>query len=105
STEYQLVVDGRFYGYTSDSSATATEICDGLRTAIAADSGATVVGSGTSTLILTAVTAGVPFVAQGDANMSFAATTANAFKAILLPNVAWRTTSASVGAPCVLELK
>lgn len=103
STEYQLVVDGHFYGYTSDSSATATEIVTALTAAIVADAGATVTPTGTATLILTAKTAGVPFVAQGDANMAFAATTANALKAILLPRCAWRTT-ASAGAPCVLQL-
>ncbi len=103
STEYELVVDGRFYGYTSDASATATEICDGLRAAIAADTGATVAGTGTSTLILTALVAGTAFTAQGDANMAFAATTPNAYKAVRLTNARYKTT-ATAGTPAVLEL-
>ncbi len=103
STEYQLEVDGRFYAYTSDSSATATEIVTGLTAAITADAGATVTPTGTTTLILTAKTAGLPFVAQGDANMAFAATTANLARAIRLTNFRFKTT-ATAGTPAVLEL-
>ncbi len=103
STEYQLEVDGRFYAYTSDADATATEIVTGLKAAIAADAGATVAGTGTATLILTALTAGKPFVAQGDANMAFAATTPNVAKAIPVPNARFKTT-ATAGTPAVLEI-
>lgn len=104
STEYQLVVDGKFYGYTSDSSATATEIVTGLTAAITADAGATVTPTGTTTLILTAKTVGLPFVAQGDANMAFAATTANAANAFPLTRCKWRSTASAAGALAVLEL-
>ena len=52
-----LYVGGRFFVFsiTSDASATATEICDAFRTAMAADAEFTalVVATGTATLILT----------------------------------------------------
>jgi hypothetical protein len=105
STEYQLEVDGRFYAYTSDSTATAAEIVTGLTAAITADAGATVTPTGTTTLILTAKVPGKPFVAQGDVNMSFAATTANAFNAIPVPNARFKTTATfASGTPVVLEI-
>jgi len=47
------------YSYISDSAATATEICDGLRAAINSDPSVNVVASGTATLVLTGVT-GLP---------------------------------------------
>lgn len=52
-----------YFEYTSDGTATATEICDGFRTAMAADAGFTalVVASGTTTLILTGQTNGMEF--------------------------------------------
>ena len=103
STEYQLEVDGRFYGYTSDSSATATEIVTGLTTAITADEGATVTPTGTATLILTAKTAGLPFLAQGDANMAFVTGTPNAANAIPVPNARFKTTATAL-TPAVLEI-
>lgn len=55
STVYALTIDGVDYEITSDASATATEICDALRTAISA-SGLT--EGGTATLTLTATVAG-----------------------------------------------
>lgn len=64
STAYKLYIDGEDYSYTSDASATDTEIVDELATLINADTGthgfvATTPGSpGSETLVLTANTAG-----------------------------------------------
>jgi hypothetical protein len=61
STVYSLILfaAGRlwFFTTTSDGSATATEICDAFRTAMAADAAftAVLVASGTATLVLTGV--------------------------------------------------
>lgn len=60
---YTLTVGGKGLAetqvtYTSDGSATATEICDGLRTALTALSGENFTCSGTTTLIITATAAG-----------------------------------------------
>lgn len=52
----------RFYTYNTDAGATATNICDGIRAAIALDQNAAVVGSGTTTLVLTAKDAKQQFV-------------------------------------------
>lgn len=61
----QIVIDGQVFSYsiTSDGTATATEINDAFRALMAADVGFTslIVASGTTTLILTAVRAGMPF--------------------------------------------
>lgn len=53
SATYTITVNGTVYSITADSSTSATEICDAFRTALAAE--ASVVASGTATLILTAV--------------------------------------------------
>lgn len=73
STVYTIRVKGPGYSvsasYTSDSSATATEICDGLRTALATAFGSVTENcatSGTSTLILTANAAGGWFSVEVD---------------------------------------
>lgn len=62
SAVYNMYVNDTLITYTADSSATATEICDGLRTALAAAVTAglvmTCTASGTSTLVLTGNTAG-----------------------------------------------
>lgn len=55
STIYAMTIDGVEYSITSDSSASATEICDALRTAISASG---VTEGGTTTLTLTASAAG-----------------------------------------------
>lgn len=53
------------FEYTSDGTATAIEICDGLRAVMVADAAFTalisVPGAGAATLVMTAVSAGVPF--------------------------------------------
>jgi hypothetical protein len=71
SHTYTLTVGGKGFAttqisYTSDANATATEICDGLRTALAALTGENCTGSGTTTLIITATTAGDWFYVETD---------------------------------------
>lgn len=63
--------------YLSDGSASATEICDGLRTGLGTVPGVTL--SGTATLIVTASVAGTGFSVQsiGDGALAVAATLAN----------------------------
>lgn len=56
STVYTITVDGTAYSITSDASATATEICDALRTALGTPTGLTL--GGTATLTFTASAAG-----------------------------------------------
>lgn len=61
SFEYVVTVDGVEYDFTSDSDATAAEIVAGLLALVNADTDAKVTASGTTTLILTADSAGDPF--------------------------------------------
>lgn len=67
------------FAYTSDGSATATEIVTGFKTVMAADAAFTarVVATGTTTLILTGQVAGEAFTSQaeGDGAIAVAATT------------------------------
>lgn len=67
------------FEYQADASATAAEIVTGLKAVMAADSAFTarVVATGTTTLILTAQTAGEAFTvnSEGDGGISWAATT------------------------------
>jgi hypothetical protein len=68
---YTLTVGGKGFTtaqvtYTSDASATATEICDGLRTELAALTGENFTCTGTATLIITATAAGDWFFVQTD---------------------------------------
>jgi hypothetical protein len=76
---YKVTIDGVDYTYTSDSSATVSEIVTGLLALINADSNAACAATGTTTVILTAKVAGVGFTTSinADANMSLAHTTAN----------------------------
>jgi hypothetical protein len=104
STEYNLVINGRAYVIVSDGSATATEICDAFRTKIAADPDCAVTGSGTTTLILTADVAGVPFVTQVGANLALANTTPNAAKAERVANARWASATSAADQLAVLEL-
>lgn len=75
----QNVVDGKnytnTYSYESDATATATEICDGIRNAINKDAQVKVTASGTTTLILTADTGYSQFLVSCSTNISMAATT------------------------------
>lgn len=103
STTYTIDVDGRIYSFVSAGSPTATTIVTQAKAAIAADAGATVAATGTATLILTALTAGVPFQVEADANWAIAATTPNTFNAVRLFRARFKTTALS-GAPAVLEL-
>jgi hypothetical protein len=77
--EYVVTIDGEDYTYTADTDAAASEIVAGLLALINADSNAKVTASGTTTLILTADTAGIPFTysLNDDANMTAVLTTAN----------------------------
>ncbi len=103
STIYNMAINGRAYSLTSDASATATEIADAFRTLINADTDNGVTGTGTTTLILTANTAGAPFVVSLGANLAGAATTPNAAKAVLVPGCKFAST-ASADAPAIIEL-
>lgn len=102
STQYWVDVNGVVYSYVSDSSATATEIVTGFKTAMSADP--LVNATGTTTLILTAKTAGLPFNVTADPNMAIVATQANVQTAALVPAARYITT-ALAGAVAVLELK
>lgn len=74
SATYTVVINGTSCSFTAGTSTTATLICDGLRTAIAAAVTAgltmTVATSGTTTLVLTSTAAGNwDSVAVGDPNL------------------------------------
>lgn len=77
STKFGLLItiDGRLYRleYTSDSASNDEEICDGFRAALLANTAlaALIAGTGTTTLILTAIVPGVAFevVADGSAGV------------------------------------
>lgn len=109
STIYAMEIqneDGRVIAvaeYLSDGSATATEIVTGLKAALGTVSG--IAQSGTSTLILTASVAGVPFsvVSIGDGVLSIAATQANVVSAAKAPGCYYKS-SAAVGTLAVLEV-
>jgi hypothetical protein len=73
-TLYTVTVNGVAYTYTSDGTATAAEIVTGFITAINGGQSA-VTASGTTTLILTAATAGVSFTVTIGANLAIAHTT------------------------------
>lgn len=97
--------DGKVVGsasYISDGTATAQEICDGLRAALGAVSG--VVLSGTTTLIITSSEAGKPFTVSTSANLAVAATTANAVSAAEVPNAKYKSSTTSVGQVALLEI-
>ena len=61
--------------YTSDGTPTATEVCNGLRALMVADSNVNV--SGTTTLIMTAKVVGTAFTYSGSSNLTEVLTTAN----------------------------
>lgn len=103
STLYTLSVGGRYFQYLSDASATAAEIVAGFTSVINADSDCLATASGTTTLILTAKTAGVGFLTQVGANLALANTTANAAKAKKLDGAKWRS-AASADSPAIVEL-
>lgn len=87
--------------YLADGSATATEICDGLRAALGTIPG--VVKSGTSTLILTASVAGEGFSVLANANIAVAATTPNSQSAAKAPGCYFKS-SAAAGSLASLEV-
>lgn len=67
---YKVKLNGTTYDFTSDTDPTAAEIVTGLTALINADSAAVVTASGSSTLIITADTAGVAFTYEAlTANM------------------------------------
>lgn len=91
----------------SDGTATATEICDAMRVAMALDATFTaqVVASGTTTLILTGQTAGVDLdvVSSGPGVFTIVETTPSAPTAEVLSNAQWLLSSAAAGV-ALLEL-
>ncbi len=110
-TEYNLGihVGGNDYSLTflSDASATATEINDGLRTAMALDAELTalVVATGTTTLILTAQVAGqnITAVQEGLGAMAFVNTTPPAPTCDEILTAQWLQGSTAAGV-ALLEL-
>lgn len=96
------------FEYTSDGSATATEICDDLRTSMTADTAfaALVLHTGTATLILTSVRADVEFDVSdiGVGVLTSAATTAAAPDCTLLKNARFATPSATYNSVILAEL-
>lgn len=111
STNYSLsiFVDGKLFTFVSlsDGSGDATEICDGFRTAMAANAAFTalVVATGTATLILTGQQAGKAFQvgSNGPGVCAVAATTAASVTADAVPGAFFRT-SADADTLAVLEL-
>lgn len=104
STVYNLAINGRAYAITSDASATATEIAAAFIALINADTDVGVVASGTSTLVLTASVAGVPFSVSLGANLSAAATTPNAVSAGKVVGCKYLT-SAAAGGLALVQVK
>lgn len=110
ATEYRMQLqldDGRSFEFTftSDGSATATEIVTGLNALVAAEAelDGLIVGSGTTTMILTA-DAGVGFqVTSSDSpgTLAVALTTPLASDCVFLPNAKWHKVGSSVA---VVEL-
>lgn len=76
-TIYKASINSTDYEYTSDSSATATEIVAGLIALINADANCKMVASGTTVLILTADNDGEGSSVSTSSNLSIAHTTAN----------------------------
>lgn len=75
--QYDVTIDGVLYSYTSDGSATVSEIVAGLIALINADVNAVVTASGSTTLILTADNAGRSFSSSVGTNLAQVSTTAN----------------------------
>lgn len=71
-TLYKVTLDGVDYSYTSDASATVSEIVAGLLALVNADSAAPAAATGTVTLILTGKTAGQGFTTSINANPDMA---------------------------------
>lgn len=82
ATVYTVTINGTNHSYTSDADATAAEIVTGLTSAINSGIEASyVTASGSTTLIITSDTAGLPFtlsVAASAGTLANVATTANA---------------------------
>lgn len=89
------------FEYMSDATATATEICDGIRAAMALDATFTalVVASGTTTLVLTAQTAGqeLDVVSSGPGLFDIVESTPPAPTCDLLPGAKFASTAAAAG--------
>lgn len=95
AASYQVSINDKTFEYLGDGSDTAAEVVTALTALINADADLPVTASGSSTLILTADVAGVPFTTASTANMSAAATTANVSEAALLPGAYWLDTAAA----------
>jgi len=92
SDTYSVRLNGTLFSFVADTSATAAEIVTGLTTAINAGS-EPVTASGSSTLILTADVAGVPFSVKASTNLApvYGGTESltDALNAIILENNDW----------------
>lgn len=92
NTTYTVTLDGFESTYTSGTSATATSIVTGLKTAIGTPTGITV--SGTTTLILETTTQGTPWSVSASTNLAQANTTptetwVDALEAVEVENDTW----------------
>jgi hypothetical protein len=96
AAEYMVDINGYTYTYLSDSTGAAAEIVAALLALINVNTAQHgVVATGTATLILTASVAGVPFHVNASANLSIAATTANAATAEKLERAKFLSASES----------
>lgn len=92
NTTYTVTLNGTDYTFTSGSSATATSIVTGLKTAIGAPTGITV--SGTATLVLEVTAPGTAWSVSGSSNLTQANTTptetwVEALEAVDIENSTW----------------
>jgi len=76
NTAFTVTINGTLYSFTSGSGATAGQIVTGLKNLITADPACVVTPSGTTTLILTAQSAGLPFTYANSANIAAVVTAA-----------------------------
>lgn len=92
NTTYTVTLNGTDYTFTSGSSATATSIVTGLKTAIGTPTGITV--SGTTTLVLEVTTPGTAWSVAGSSNLTQANTAptetwVEALEAVDIENSTW----------------
>jgi hypothetical protein len=97
STLYYMTINGMYFEYTSDGSATAGEIAAAFVALINAQDTLPVTASGTVTVILTADVAGTSFEVDVGANLAAVATTPNAGAAAKWERAKYLTSAAADG--------
>lgn len=83
NTTYSVIINGTTFNFTSDASATATEIVAGLTAVINADGPLPVTASGTTTLILTPDVADTAYTLKKSDNLSVVYTATETLSAAL----------------------